>query len=123
MALWRNGKRSKLKPCSFILEGSIPSNATVYNMRHLPVIPISNDNTFPDRTLIQWLWYLYGWVFIRPKRWFFQRLLSGSGKLRILPNKLYGKWRSPNILEWIGYRIIFRPLRWCFWNAIREFSV
>lgn len=63
---------------------------------------------------------IYGYIFVRPRRWFFRKMFGGS-YLRILPKREdYFGWRMPNIHWWILYRTIFRLFKWMYWDAWRK---
>jgi hypothetical protein len=51
---------------------------------------------------------LYGWLFVRPRRWFFKKMANACC-LRILPVKdFFNHWHFSNIHWWILYKTVFR---------------
>jgi len=69
------------------------------------------------------LFYWYGWIFVRPRRWFFGRMLGrGSFGLRLLPKREeYWGWRWPNLHWWLLYKTIFNFCSWLSWDGWRPF--
>lgn len=65
---------------------------------------------------------LYGWVFIRPIRWFFGQMVRNTS-LRLLPEKddCWGCWRMPNMHWWALYKTVFKFYKWLYWDAWRVF--
>ncbi len=68
---------------------------------------------------------IYGWVFVRPRRWLFWRMVAkGSFGLRLIPRKreYIGFGRDyPNLHWWILYKTIFNLFSWMYWDAWRLF--
>lgn len=67
------------------------------------------------------LFYIYGWIFVRPRRWLFGRMLLGSFGLRLMPEKRCYGWSYPNLHWWILYHTIFNFFCWLYWDAWRPF--
>lgn len=65
---------------------------------------------------------IYGWVVIRPIRWFFWKM-SFNTSLRILPTRdeIWNRWRMPNVHWWALYKTIFKFCKWLYWDAWRVF--
>lgn len=66
------------------------------------------------------LHYLYGWIFVRPRRWFFWKCILNS-KLRLTPKKDWDRWLMPNPHWWILYKTVFTLCKWFYWDAWRYF--
>ena len=71
--------------------------------------------------------YIYGWVFVRPRRWFFWKMLSdGSFETRWLPRKTEYPWRNkkfdmPNF-HWVFlYSTVFKFFTWVYYEGWRLF--
>lgn len=64
--------------------------------------------------------YCYGWVFVRPRRWLFWRMVWNTHPIWY-PQRRYGRWRMPNIHWWVGYKTIFRLFDWLHWSGWRIF--
>ena len=79
------------------------------------------DQIIQKRSFKQKVFYTYGWIFVRPRRWFFWRMV-GSCYLIILPKKgVCNDIRWPNIHWWLLYKTVFRFFRWLNYDAWRPF--
>jgi hypothetical protein len=65
--------------------------------------------------------YLHGWLFVRPRRWFFWKMCWVHRPI-LLPRKdeCFG-WLWPNVHWWVLDRTIFRLCKWMYWDAWRPF--
>jgi hypothetical protein len=64
---------------------------------------------------------LYGWVFVRPRRYLFGKMAWASC-LRLLPKKNWDGWRFPNLHWWVLNKTVFRFFEWLAWgNSWRYF--
>lgn len=66
--------------------------------------------------------YILGWIFVRPRRWLFWKMICNA-YLRILPQKKeyeFG-WRLPNLHWWILYITVFKFCKWLNYDAWRKF--
>lgn len=63
--------------------------------------------------------YAYGWLFVRPRRWLFGRMLAwGSGPLYWRPLRRWDDsilWPHPH--WWVLYHTVFRLFSWLQWNG------
>ena len=66
--------------------------------------------------------YLYGWLIVRPRRWFFGNM-GRAAYIRWLPTKEWYGWRWPNVHWHILYLTIFRFCKWLYWDGWRPFAV
>ena len=67
---------------------------------------------------------IYGWVFVRPRRWFFWKMIArGSFGLRWLPkyDECWERWELPNLHWWILYWTVFKLCKWMEWDGWRPF--
>ena len=64
----------------------------------------------------------YGWIFIRPLRWFFWKMLCNTYP-RFIPkkNEWDNTWRLPNIHWWLIYKTVFKFFKWLYYDAWRMF--
>lgn len=60
--------------------------------------------------------YALGWIFVRPRRWFFRNMLL-SWQIRWWFEKEWYGWNYPNIHWWILYHTVFRFFEWLRWTA------
>jgi hypothetical protein len=69
------------------------------------------------------IFYIYGWIFVRPRRWFFWKMIArGSFGLRLLPHKgEYCGWEFTNLHWWLLYKTIFKFFKWLYWEGWRPF--
>lgn len=70
------------------------------------------------------LFYLYGWLFVRPRRWFFWQMIAhGSHELRFIPkyDDCWERWQLPNIHWWLLRHTIFDFCKWLHYDAWRPF--
>jgi hypothetical protein len=73
------------------------------------------------------LYKTWGWVFIRPLRWFTHRIMCASFGPRLLPerNQLwphYGPcFYAPNLHWWLLYKTFGKFSLWLHWDAWRVF--
>lgn len=78
------------------------------------------------------IWYIYGWIFVRPRRWFFGKMLwKGSFGLRLWFKRneywckdfdsFCDKWKWPNLHWWILYKTVFNFCSWLYWDGWRPF--
>ncbi|MCK5616291.1 hypothetical protein KAR91_81265 [Candidatus Pacearchaeota archaeon] len=67
---------------------------------------------------------IYGWIFVRPRRWLFWHMVwSDRLSWKIERNYYYdGRWKWPNLHWWILRQIIFEPLKWLYWDGWRIFE-
>jgi len=64
----------------------------------------------------------FGWVFVRPIRFAFNRMICASCGPRWLPEKHdYLGWEMPNLHWWILYKTVFRFFKWLHYDAWRVF--
>lgn len=66
------------------------------------------------------LFYLYGWIFVRPRRWLFWNMVRNTGP-RWIPKRRWCGWQMPNIHWYILYSTIFRFMTWLHYDAWRSF--
>jgi hypothetical protein len=65
--------------------------------------------------------YLLAWILVRPRRWFFRRMVW-SCYLRVLPRReSWGEWSLPNVHWWLLYKTVFRFFKWLHYDAWRPF--
>ena len=65
--------------------------------------------------------YIYGWLFVRPRRWFFRKLISNY-HLRLWPERCeFSGWSYPNLHWWVLYITIFKFFEWLNYDAWRPF--
>ena len=65
------------------------------------------------------LFRIYGYIFVRPRRYLFSQMCWNS-ELRVLLTKDdYFGWRFPNIHWWILYKTVFKFCKWLNWDAWR----
>lgn len=57
--------------------------------------------------MLKKLLYLYGWVLVRPRRWFFGNAVFNHN------------W--PNVHWWLVYRFIWPIFEWLYWEGWRNF--
>lgn len=70
---------------------------------------------------MKWLFILRGYIFIRPIRWLFWRMVWAAN-LRLLPKRDWdGTWIFPNLHWWLLYKTVFRFCKWLDWEAWRPF--
>lgn len=78
------------------------------------------------------LFYWYGWIFVRPRRWLFWKMIAkGSFGIRWIPEKseywtpeldeFYEKYRWPNLHWWLLYKTIFKFCKWLHYDGWRPF--
>ncbi len=68
--------------------------------------------------------YFYGWLFIRPRRWVFNKMGWASTGLRWKPEKDWNnKWIWPNPHWWILYKTVYKFCKWLEWDGWRPFAV
>lgn len=76
--------------------------------------------------------YWYGWLFVRPRRWFFWKMIDeGSFGIRWMPKRnewwtsetseFYRKYMWPNLHWWLLYWTIFKFCKWLYWDGWRPF--
>jgi hypothetical protein len=63
---------------------------------------------------------IYGWLVIRPIRWFFWKMICNTA-LCVVPKREWGQWRLPNIHWWLLYKTIFKFFKWLNYDAWRPF--
>jgi hypothetical protein len=67
------------------------------------------------------LFYIYGWIFVRPRRWFFWQMIRAS----YLKWKFTKDWDNeiswPNIHWWLLYMTIFKFFKWVYYEGWRPF--
>lgn len=65
--------------------------------------------------------YLLAWILVRPRRWFFWRMVSCC-YLRVLPRReSWGEWSWPNVHWWFALQTVFRFFKWMHYDAWRPF--
>lgn len=64
--------------------------------------------------------YIYGWIFVRPRRWFFKNLLWNHS-LRLWPKKEGDYWCWPNLHWVVLYRLLWPFFKWLYYEAWRSF--
>ena len=65
--------------------------------------------------------WLYGWIFVRPRRWFFWKMICAScPQWKIEKHPYYG-WSFPNIHWHVLYKTVFKFFKWLYWDAWRPF--
>ena len=69
---------------------------------------------------MSYFWYAYGWVFVRPRRWLFWKMVAAS-HLRIWFKKEPWGWYYPNIHWWLLYKTAFEFFSWLNREAWRPF--
>ncbi len=65
-----------------------------------------------------------GFIFVRPRRWFFWKMIAcGSFGLQLIPryDECLRRWRFPNIHWWILYQTIFGFCTWLHYDGWRPF--
>lgn len=62
----------------------------------------------------------YGWIAIRPTRWFFLKMVCNTS-LTVMPKRDLFGWRSPNIHWWLMYKTVFKFFSWLNYEAWRPF--
>lgn len=67
------------------------------------------------------LWYVYGWIFVRPRRWLFWKMVWATSPRWIPKKEQFLGWQWPNIHWWILYITVFRFCSWLHWEAWRHF--
>lgn len=68
--------------------------------------------------------FAMGWIFVRPRRWFFSRMvMRGSHVIQWLPMRddCWNCWILPNIHWWMLDRTIFQFFKWLHYEAWRPF--
>lgn len=71
--------------------------------------------------VVMFFWQLYGWVFVRPRRWFFLKMLVAC-HLRAKPERDWeGNIKLPNYHWHFLYRTVFKFFKWLNWDAWRPF--
>lgn len=62
---------------------------------------------------------IYGYIFVRPRRIFFWKMIAkGSFGLRLIPKRdEFWGWRFPNLHWWILYHTVFKFFKWLYWDA------
>lgn len=66
--------------------------------------------------MLKKIYYLYGWIFVRPRRKLFKKMICNS-YLRIIPEKHCGKWLLPNLLWWLLYISVFKFSKYSYWRT------
>lgn len=67
--------------------------------------------------ILQTIMYVYGWLFVRPRRWVFYKMACNSS-IRWLPGRdVFDNWRLPNIHWWLLYHTVFSFFKWLSWSA------
>lgn len=69
---------------------------------------------------IEKLRFIYGWIFVRPRRWLFLKMVFSSS-LRLIPQNRGWGWTWPNLHWWILYKTVFKFFKWLHWDAWRRF--
>ncbi len=76
--------------------------------------------------------WVYGWVFVRPRRWLFHRMICATSP-QWLPKRSvffevdpecrgYRAWDWPNIHWWLLYLTVFKFFSWVYWSGWRHFA-
>lgn len=68
--------------------------------------------------MLKKIYYLYGWIFVRPRRKLFKKMICNS-YLRIIPEKDSLGWHLPNLHWWLLYVSVFKFFKWLDWRAWR----
>lgn len=77
---------------------------------------------------MQTLFWIYGWLFVRPRRWlFFHMVWNDRLNWKVIKNyyyrdKLLARIKWPNLHWWLLRVIIFEPLKWLYWDGWRKFG-
>lgn len=78
----------------------------------------------PKRHGWQWFWWLYGWVFVRPRRWFFWKMVWNYRPRWWFEKRDYEKsYRWPNIHWYVLYHTVFNLCSWLYYEGWRPFAV
>ena len=65
--------------------------------------------------------WLFGWVCVRPRRWFFGQMIRAAyPRWKIKKHEYFG-WEFPNIHWWLLYVSVFRFFKWLNYEAWRPF--
>jgi hypothetical protein len=62
-----------------------------------------------------------GYLFVRPRRWFFHKLICNCYPHWLPRKDDYCGWRMPNIHWWLLYRTAFKFCKWLHYDAWRPF--
>jgi len=63
--------------------------------------------------------YILGWIFVRPRRWFFHRMIWCTD-LQLVPRYIsYLGWSWPNLHWWLLYKTVFKLFKWLNYDAWR----
>lgn len=66
------------------------------------------------------LFYIYGWILVRPRRWFFWKMICAN-RLQLKFKRNFFGMEYPNIHWWLLYISIFKVCRWMYWDAWKKF--
>ena len=65
--------------------------------------------------------YILGWVFVRPRRWLFWKMVCAT-RLQLRPFKRkWDGWYFTNIHWWLLYKTVFQFCKWLNYDAWRPF--
>jgi hypothetical protein len=65
--------------------------------------------------------YLCGWIFVRPRRWFFWKMICATCPQWKIKRCDYSGWELPNIHWWLLYLTIFNFFTWLNYEGWRPF--
>ena len=66
------------------------------------------------------LWHIYGWLFVRPRRWFFGKMIRSWFPVWYPKKEAWG-WVIPNIHWWILYHTVYEFFSWLEQRAWKYF--
>jgi len=64
---------------------------------------------------------VYGWMFVRPRRWFFHRMVCASYPRWKIKKEDYFGWTFPNIHWYVLYITVFNFFTWIHYDGWRPF--
>lgn len=72
---------------------------------------------------MQYAYWIYGWIVIRPIRWFFGKLISNSFECRwwFTKREYREDYRWPNFHWYFLYKTVFKFFKWLNYTAWRKF--
>ncbi|MFA5300087.1 MAG: hypothetical protein WC389_18020 [Lutibacter sp.] len=65
--------------------------------------------------------YIYGWILVRPRRWFFRNMICAAYPQWKIKKEYDGRWSMPNIHWHILYMTIFKFFKWLYYDGWRPF--
>lgn len=66
------------------------------------------------------LWYIYGWIFVRPRRWIFWQMMRNC-HLQLGIKHTWGRWTFPNLHWWLLSKTVLKFLLWARRNSLHKF--